>query len=77
MVVEREKYLVESVRRQTERSLVALQTLNPTTAKGKVAREEAMACLKEACTQLKTLCRHYRARGYRQSPLPEVHSDLP
>ncbi len=77
MVVEREKYLVESVRRQTERSLVALQTLNPTTAKGKVAREEAMACLREARAQLKTLCQHYRSRRHKEPSPQEVHSDLP
>ena len=77
MVVKREKYLVAGLLLQTQRSLVALQTLNPTTAKATDARLEAMACLREARTHLRTLSRHYHSRGHKEPSPQGVHSDLP
>lgn len=77
MVVERDKYLVESVLRETKRSLVALNTLSPATLAALSHHQDAYSALETAIHHLKLLRGHYRSRRHKEPSPQEVHSDLP
>lgn len=77
MVVDREKFVVASILRETKRSLVALNTLSPPTPAALSHHQDAYEALETAILHLKSLHGHYRVRRHKKPSPQEVHSDLP
>jgi|GEM_PF-3877093 len=77
MVEDREKFLVRSCREQVKGMLVALESLEPSTPRGKEYRDRAHRNLLYASVQLDSLYRHYCHYHHPKPPPEEGDHDLP